>query len=309
MSGRVVCVGHVMVDVIATLAAPLAPGSDTPAPIELRPGGSAANTAAWAARAGAPASFVGRVGDDDFGRRAVSTLQEAGVAAHVTVDPHESTGLCLVLVGPDGERTMVPSIGANAYLQPDDLPDVAVGDLWHLSGYVLFDPRSRGGGLAALDRARAGAARISVDAASSAPLAAFGPRHFLDIVAGIDMLLANRDEADVLTDGLEPAPAARRLHESVPLVLVKDGARGVVVAVDGTVRRFAGLALTARDSTGAGDAFAGTFLARVAVGAELDDAVAVAGAAAAEAVRYLGARPVTEGRTRCLPGRGASPTN
>jgi hypothetical protein len=126
-----------MVDVIATLSAPLAPGSDTPAPIELRPGGSAANTAAWAARAGAPAIFVGRVGDDDFGRRAVSTLQEAGVATYVTVEPHWPTGLCLVLVGPDGERTMVPSTGANANLQPEDLPDVATGDLWHLSGYVL----------------------------------------------------------------------------------------------------------------------------------------------------------------------------
>jgi ribokinase len=309
MSGGVVCVGHVMVDVIATLAAPLAPGSDTPAPIELRPGGSAANTAAWAARAGAPASFVGRVGNDDFGRRAVSTLQDAGVAAHVTVDPHESTGVCLVLVEPDGERTMVPSIGANANLQPDDLPDLAAGDLWHVSGYVLFYPASRAAGLAALDRARAGAARISVDAASSAPLAAFGPRRFLDVVAGTDILFANRDEAAVLTDGLEPEPAARRLHDTVPLIVVKDGARGVVVAADGTVRRYAGVAHAARDSTGAGDAFAGTFLARMAAGAELDDAVAVASAAAAEAVRHLGARPVTEGRTRSLPGRGGSPTN
>jgi ribokinase len=291
MTGRVVCIGHVMVDVIATLAAPLAPGSDTPAPIELRPGGSAANAAVWAARAGAPAIFVGRVGDDDISRRAVSTLHEAGVAAYVTADPHEPTGLCLVLVGPDGERTMVPSTGANANLQPEDLPDVAAGDLWHLSGYVMFDPGSRGAGLAALDRARAGAAQLSVDAASSAPLAALGAERFLEIVAGTDILLANRDEAAVLTEGLEPEPAAGRLHESVPLVVVKDGPRGVVVAVDGTVRRFAGVPLTARDTTGAGDAFAGTFLAHVAAGAELTDAVAAAGAAAAGAVRHLGARP------------------
>jgi sugar/nucleoside kinase (ribokinase family) len=291
MSGRVVCVGHVMVDVIATLAAPLAPGSDTPAPIELRPGGSAANTAAWAARAGATAIFVGRVGDDEFGRRAVSTLQKAGVALYVTADPHRPTGMCLVLVGPDGERTMVPSAGANSNLQATDLPDVAAGDLWHLSGYVLFDPASRAAGLAALDRARAGAARLSVDAASSAPLAALGAGRFLDIVAGTDLLLANRDEAAVLTYGLEPEPAAARLHESVPLVVVKDGAGGVVVAADRTVRRFAGLPSTARDSTGAGDAFAGTLLARVAAGAQLTDAVAAAGTAAAEAIRHLGARP------------------
>ena len=291
MSGRVVSVGHVIVDVIATLGAPLAPGSDTPAPIELRPGGSAANTAAWAARAGSPAAFVGRVGDDDFGRRAVSTLQEAGVATYVTVDPHGPTGLCLVLVGPDGERTMVPSAGANATLQPEHLPDVDTVDLWHLSGYVLFDAGSRAAGRAALGRARAGGARVSVDAASSAPLAALGAQRFLVMVAGIDILLANRHEAAVLTDGLEPEPAAGRLHESVPVVVVKDGARGVVLAADRAVRRFAGVPLTARDSTGAGDAFAGTFLARVAAGVELPDAVGAGGTAAAEAVRHLGARP------------------
>jgi ribokinase len=73
-------------------------------------------------------------------------------------------------------------------------------------------------------------------------------------------------------------------------VVVKDGASGVVVA-DGTVRRFAGVPLVARDSTGAGDAFAGTFLARVAAGAELADAVRAAATAAAQAVRQLGARP------------------
>ena len=213
------------------------------------------------------------------------------MATYVTVDPHGPTGLCLVLVGPDGERTMVPSAGANATLQPEHLPDVDTGDLWHLSGYVLFDAGSRAAGRAALGRARAGGARVSVDAASSAPLAALGAQRFLAMVAGIDILLANRHEAAVLTDGLEPEPAAGRLHESVPVVVVKDGARGVVLAADRAVRRFAGVPLTARDSTGAGDAFAGTFLARVAAGVELPDAVGAAGTAAAEAVRHLGARP------------------
>ena len=291
MGGRVVCVGHVMVDVIATLTTPLAPGSDAPAPIELRPGGSAANTAAWAARAGAVAVFVGRVGDDDFGRRAVATLEDAGVIAHVTTDPQRTTGLCLVIVGPDGERTMVPSTGANAYLAREDLPEAVPGDLWHLSGYVLFEAGSRAAALAAVDRARDGGVRLSVDAASAAPLAEYGGSRFLEAVSGTDMLFANRDEAVVLTGGRDPEPAAEKLHESVPLVVVKDGSAGVVVAAGGTVQRFAGMSVTARDSTGAGDAFAGTFLARVATGADLADAVGAAALAAAEAVRRVGARP------------------
>ena len=83
---RVVCVGDLMVDVHARLPGPLALGSDTPAPIAFTGGGSAANTAAWLARGGCAATFVGRVGDDAFGRHAVDELHAAGVELEVSVD-------------------------------------------------------------------------------------------------------------------------------------------------------------------------------------------------------------------------------
>ena len=178
---RVVCLGDLMMDVLARLPGPLAVGSDTPAPVGIYGGGSAANTAAWLVRAGLPTTFVGRVGDDALGRRALDELTAAGVDLAVSVDPDRPTGTCIVLVDVDGERTMVPSAGANA-----GLGDVAVpaelfdpDSLLHLSGYALFTAGSRPAALDALALARAAGCPISVDTASAAPLAGVGPEQFL----------------------------------------------------------------------------------------------------------------------------------
>ncbi|HJQ01001.1 MAG TPA: carbohydrate kinase family protein [Jatrophihabitans sp.] len=90
--GSIVCVGDLMVDVLARLAGPLAIGSDTPAPVCIQPGGSAANTACWLGFLGASVVFAGRVGDDAFGREAVSALQAAGARTQVAVDRQLPTG-------------------------------------------------------------------------------------------------------------------------------------------------------------------------------------------------------------------------
>ncbi len=168
--GRVVCVGDVMLDISAALPGPLARGSDTPAPISFCHGGSAANTAAWLASLGVPCVFAGRVGDDPFGRDAVAALRGHGVVATVSVDPGSATGVCLVLVDPDGERTMVPSAGANATLSAADLGEnlLSAADHLHLSGYALLNSGSRAAALFALGLAASVGASVSVDAASAA---------------------------------------------------------------------------------------------------------------------------------------------
>jgi ribokinase len=84
---RIVVIGDLMVDVVVRLAAPLAQASDSPARILFRGGGSAANTAAWLAEAGADVALIGRVGDDDRGRSAVEALRAAGVDTRVAWIP------------------------------------------------------------------------------------------------------------------------------------------------------------------------------------------------------------------------------
>jgi ribokinase len=104
---RVVVLGDAMVDVVAAHGRPLAQDSDTPARVRLRPGGSAANVAAWLARAGAQPALVCRVGEDAMAAVALSGLD--GVDVRAARDGVLPTGACVVLVGPEGERTCCPT--------------------------------------------------------------------------------------------------------------------------------------------------------------------------------------------------------
>jgi ribokinase len=288
----VICVGHLMVDVIAALPGELARNSDTPAPVTVRHGGSAANTAAWVAAAGASVSFVGRVGADPFGAAAVGELRSAGVTPVVAMDENVPTGLCIVLVSPDGERTMIPSAGANARLAATDLPPIAAEQWVHVSGYSLFDEGSRGAAQAAMERAQAAGAMLSVDASSAALLDAFGGRAFLDRVPTTALVLANADEARVLTGCADPAAAAEALVRRFDRVVIKDGSRGATLAAGTGCVQVPARPAEPVDTTGAGDAFAGGLIAALAAGAELPVAVEAGHGAAAAAVATVGARPV-----------------
>ena len=292
MTGSIVCVGDVMLDVLARLPGPLAVGSDTPAPVRLLAGGSAANTACWLASLGVAVVFAGRVGDDPAGRDAVATLHAAGVRTRVAVDPQLPTGTCIVLVGPDGERTMVPSAGANGALGTADLAGlVGPADHLHLSGYSLLNPDSRPAALAVLADARTAGASISVDAASAAPIRTVGAAALLDRLPAGTLLIANAAELAALTERDDPAELVARSLT----VVVKDGPAGARIADPAGVRRIATTPVPVLDSTGAGDAFAAGLLAGLRAGIGLDEAVRQGNRVAARALDTLGGRPPPRG--------------
>jgi ribokinase len=279
---RIVVVGDVMTDVVATLAGPVARGSDTPARITQAPGGAGANVAVWLARAGVRVTLLAAVGDDAPGRAAAAALAAAGVDARLTVDPDRPTGTCVVLVEPGGERSMLPDPGANDGFRPGALP----GDATHLhvSGYALLRPGSRPAAQAQLAAARAAGLGVSVDPASAAPLAGAGADAFLGWAGPVDLLLPNRDELDVL--GGDPA----RLIGPAREVVVTLGADGALWTDGATTVRAPAVPVHAVDATGAGDAFAAGLLAARLEGAAAADALAAGCALAAQAVVRSGAR-------------------
>ena len=285
---RVVCLGDAMVDVQALLPGELAIGSDTPAPVTFSHGGSAANTAAWLARLGVETAFVGRVGADAFGQDVIDQLSTSGVTPLVTVDPDAPTGVCLVLVAPGGERTMIPSVGANAGLQPTDLPTFDRSDHLHLSGYSLLNAGSRPAARAALAQAAAAGAAVSVDVASAAPIRSLGAELLVSWLPSGALLFANADELTALTGSGGIAVLTSRGFT----VVVKDGPRGATVGrPDQAPVAVPTVPVDVVDSTGAGDAFAAGVLAAVRSGADLETAAARGNEAGAQAVRKLGARP------------------
>jgi ribokinase len=287
---RIIVLGDVMVDVVTRLSAPLAPGSDAPAVIRFHGGGSAANTAAWLARAGVEPVLVGRVGDDERGRTARDELRAAGVETALAVDPELPTGTCVVLVAPDGDRTMAPDAGANDALRDIDLANelLASADHLHVAGYALLRPGSRPAARAAISRAVERGMTVSVDPSSAALLSP----EFLDHADGAGLLLPNADEARMLSGESDPDEAGRALADRFGEVVVTLGAEGALWT-DGhaSVRVDALPVEAAVDSTGAGDAFAAGLLAARLEGAEPAEALAAGARLAAEAVRRPGGRP------------------
>ena len=292
-SGRVICVGDAMIDLVAVLPRPLVAGSDTPAEIRVAHGGSAANTAAWLAFIGTPSAFVGRVGADSLGRDFVHGLIAAGVSVQAAVDQDRPTGSCIVLVAPDGERTMVPSAGANAALSEADVDAIQFSDVdrLHLSAYPLLRPSTRAVAIRALQRAASAGVQVSVDVASAAPLATVGAEAFLALLQHDVLLLANAAEAAVLADTGDASLAAARLSTRFGQVVIKCGGLGAVLGIAGTATKIAGSAAAVVDSTGAGDAFAAGLLAALMSGQALDEAAAQGNLLGARAVSQPGARP------------------
>ena len=292
--GPVVVVGDVMRDVSVRLAGTPAPGSDAPATIEVRPGGSGANAAAWLARLGERVVFAACVGDDDVGGEAARALAEDGVTTRLAV-AEGHTGACVLIVAPDGERTMLTDPGANARLDPADLPRdaFAPGGHLHLSGYSLLRPGSRAAAMAALTAAHQAGMRASVDPSSAAPLRALGAEAFLGLAAGAGLVIATRAEAEVLTGAADPERAAAALAEGRDEVVLKLGAEGALwrSGAGETVRVPAAVPPSpVVDQTGAGDAFAAAWIAARRGGAGARDALDAACALAAEVVTRPGAR-------------------
>jgi sugar/nucleoside kinase (ribokinase family) len=272
---RVVVLGDLMADVVTAHDGPIASGSDTPARIALRPGGSAANVAAWLARAGVDVTLIGRIGRDAAAEVALGGLE--GVDLRVTRDADRPTGTCVVLVAPGGERTMLPDPGANDALSPADLPEDAFrGGVLHISGYSLLRHGPRAAALAALDLARDAGMKLSVDPASAAPLA--NDPIFLDRITPIDLLFPNEDEAAVL---------GRQLK--VPEVVITRGARGATWTNGFETVDERAVPVDVVDTTGAGDAFAAGFLS--AWPGPPGPALAAGAKLAAQAVQEPGGRP------------------
>ena len=291
-------VGDLVTDVVALHGQPLTPDTDTTARISVRPGGSAANTAAWAGWMGADVRLLARVGADAASWHR-EELVRCGVSPHLRIDERRPTAVVIALVDPAGERTFVTDRGASGALGPADWDDSlldGVGHL-HLSGYLLFAGPGRDLAALASERARLRGVTVSVDPASVGYLEQLGCERFLGLLegsGGVDLLLPNLAEARALTGVEDPEQAALKLSAGCScLVALKLGAAGALLARGGSLLgRAAPPEAGAVDTTGAGDAFAGSLLAASLAGATPLEAAEAGCRAGAAAVGMVGGRPV-----------------
>jgi len=287
---RLVIIGDVMLDVVVRPLGPVAPTSDTASEVRLSRGGSGANIAVAAAAHGCDVVYVGAAGDDAGGRSFIEDLTRAGVVARVGIVP-SPTGVVVALVAPDGQRAMLTDRGANRSLSLDHVMDclAAPFDHLHVSGYTLLDAATRATGVAALAEARGRGMTTSVDVCSVAPLREMSAEAFLSATTGSTWLVANQEEALSLSGADEVDSALDRLSLHFAEVVVTRGPLGAVVRT--RTERFSAPSASAEivDTTGAGDAATGSYLASRLQGSSIDDSLEVAMRSAADVVGGLGA--------------------
>lgn len=291
---RILVVGDVVDDVVVVPRHPIRADTDTDAVIQLRPGGSAANVAAWLGTAGARVDFVGRVAREDVDRH-TAQLAVDGVRAHLVADRTLRTAAIVIVVA-DGHRTMLTQRGANNALTGDDVPDTVLDGHahLHLTGYSMVVPASHDALRRLLKRAGQRHLSVSIDPASAGYLADLGPDQFWDLAGSVDVLLPNLDEGRLLTGRDEPAAVVEVLLERVPVVALTLGADGALVGVRGggvPLHMPAVAATEVVDATGAGDAFAAGFLAAWTIGRDALAAAEQGVRFGAQAVATLGGRP------------------
>jgi 2-dehydro-3-deoxygluconokinase len=260
-------------------------------------GGDSSNMAIAAARQGAAAAYVTRLGDDEFGRMFIALWKAEGVATEgVGIDPHAHTGVYFVTHGPGGHVFSYLRAGSAASrMRPDDLPiELIRGARYvHASGISMAISSSACDAvIAAFEAARQAGARVSLDSNLRLklwPLAR--ARAMIGAAAGMAdyffpstedaRTLAGRDDPDALVDWAHSLGAKN--------VFLKLGPEGVVVSDGATRKRIEGFKVKAVDATGAGDCFCGATLARLADGDSVFDAARYANAAAALATTGFGA--------------------
>jgi sugar/nucleoside kinase (ribokinase family) len=266
--------------------------------ISIVPGGSACNTILGIGKLGAAARFIGKRGDDEFGR-----LFEEGLRKHhvepVLFTSSTPTGRVLSIITPDAQRSMLTCLGASGETKPAELtPDLfANAAIVHLEGYLLFNLDLM---MAALKAAKSSGALISLDMASFTVVEA-SQKVLPGIISEyIDILIANEDEARVYTGLNDERKSLEKLSREVEIAVLKVGKRGSFIAANGTTvfTKAMGNGAPVADTTGAGDLWASGFLYGLLQGYPLEKCGMLGSACGYEVCQVIGATIPEEGWRR-----------
>ena len=288
---KILCIGDLALDVISQLKEPINYGNDTASRISSHPGGQAANVATWITRTHSKAQLVARVGNDPVGFALISDLDKYGVEHMNLMHSGRPTGVVVILVDSNGERTMFPDNGANADLEVSDLPPLADVDGVYVSGYALLDFRSREAVLSMIAKIKAAGKPIYFDPTTTGAMKIVSRDEVLSWVKLMDGILLNSEEALYLGDAKDVETAEKNLTAYTPFVVIKLGSRGAMAVHGDIVARVSAVTTNVVDTTGAGDSFAAGFIPKWLETNDLEAALSAGTALAAKCVATVGARP------------------
>jgi len=312
---NVLCMGNAIVDIIARVddqfldthervkgsmmlvdAETSARLYDSMPPAIERSGGSAGNTAAGIASFGGKAAYIGKIHADQLGHVFRHDIRAEGVFFEtVAATKGAPTATSMILVTPDGQRTMNTYLGACVELTPEDVQPQVVGvaDVLYVEGYLWDTPSMKASVLKAFDLAHSAGKLVSLSLSDSFCVDRFRDE-FVDLVENqVDILFANEDEITSLyqVDTFEEAVAKLRSH--VKIAALTRSEKGSVIVTPDTEITVAACPTEVEDTTGAGDLFAAGFLYGYTQGYTLEESAKLGSLAAAEVISHIGARPET----------------
>lgn len=259
-------------------------------------GGSAANTIAGIAHLGGRTAYVGKVKDDQLGAIFAHDLRAQGAVYETAFAPKDAvdeTGRCLIIVTPDGERSMNTYLGVTEFLTSDDIDvdQMAEAEWIYLEGYRFDGPESHAAFAKAIAACKAAGGRVSLTL--SDPFCVSRHRNaFREMIkADVDLLFCNRAEMLSMyeTDDFDAAMAEAAAE--IAIVACTDSANGAYILSGGETWHVPAIPTDVVDATGAGDLFAGAFLWALTHGYALEDCGHIGNIAAAEVISHIGARP------------------
>ena len=289
---QILCIGDAMLDVIVKMQGQMYLGSDTISQISTHGGGAAANTATWLASSGHKVFYVCRLGDDAAGRVIANEFDAWNIEYKPEFLKEHRTGIVVVLVDENGERSMFPDRGANSGLSELDLPDLTRFGSVFLSGYALFNPLSQAGVLRMINKMRESNLEIFFNPGSVGVMSNLGVDACRQRCKLMDLLIMNQAEAEFLTGNSDIEAALNELAKDVETVVITTSSKGAIGKSRGQeIVNSPIMPITAIDSTGAGDAFAAGFIGRWIESKDLESSLKAGNTLASGCVTTIGARP------------------
>ncbi len=255
----------------------------------MNPGGKGANQAMSAKRLGGNVTYLGKIGNDVFGRQSIQSLKEEGVNVEsVLIDPNKPSGIALITVDSKGENSIVVAPGSNETLLPIDINDTL--SVLESSDFILLQ----------LEIPLETVFHVAETAFKKKKKVILNPApasHLSDeLLKNIYMLIPNEIEAAFLTGiNINDEEAAKHAAlvlkgKGVEVVIITMGASGAFVLNDEIAEMIKAPKVVAIDTTAAGDTFCGALVAQLSKGYNMKEAVVFANAAAAICVTRMGAQ-------------------
>lgn len=262
-------------------------------------GGSAGNTIAALAGLGGRAAYFGKVADDHLGTIFRHDIHAVGVHFDTAPLPlgaadFAPTARSMILVTPDGERTMNTFLGACTHLGPEDIDPAVVAEsaVVYLEGYLWDPPAAKAAFRKASEIAHAAGRKVALTLSDSFCVDRWRAE-FLDLMRSktVDIVFANQAEVKALYETADIEAGIAALRQDVGLAAVTLSEEGsLVVSAEGVVRVAASPVEAVVDTTGAGDLYAAGFLYGLTHDYDLAAAAELGGLMAAEIIRHIGAR-------------------